>query len=90
MLLEIKRFTREHGYIIVICCSDKGSRKFFKCDRGGKAEDNKRKGDPRDQSKFSRLIGCLFSAHTSCERGGLVRYYENDYPHHNHPATKDT
>ncbi|KNZ50367.1 hypothetical protein VP01_4462g1 [Puccinia sorghi] len=31
MLLEIKRFSWEHGYVIVICCSEKGKRKFFKC-----------------------------------------------------------
>ncbi|KNZ51657.1 putative signal peptide protein [Puccinia sorghi] len=68
---------------------DRDKRKIFKCDRGGKKEDNKCKCNPQDKSKFSRLIGCPFSAHNTCERGGLVWYYKTKYPHYNHPATKD-
>ncbi|KNZ54750.1 hypothetical protein VP01_2868g6 [Puccinia sorghi] len=37
----------------------------------GVERDNKRKGNPRDQSKFSRLIGSPFSVHASFGRGGL-------------------
>ena len=61
---------------------------FFFC-RGGKKEDNKRKGDPRDKSKFSRLIGCPFSAHATFFKASKEWYFETDYPSHNHPASQD-
>ncbi|KNZ47439.1 hypothetical protein VP01_6390g1, partial [Puccinia sorghi] len=86
MLSSIKLFDWENGYVIVICLLDKDKSIIFKCDQGGKKEDNKRKGN--HTYKFSRLIRGPFSAHATCDRGGKTWYYQTNYPHHNHPLSK--
>ncbi|KNZ49671.1 uncharacterized protein VP01_4865g1 [Puccinia sorghi] len=91
MLTLIKEFAWDDGYVIVISCSDKDQRKCFKCDRksqeasvGSKA-DTKRKGDPRENSKFSRLIGFPFAACAMFHKTTGQWYLKVDASHHNHP-----
>jgi len=57
--------------------------------RGGKKEENKRKGNPCDDSKFSRLIGCPFSAHAKFHKPSREWSFATDYPRHNHPPSED-
>ena len=61
---------------------------FFFC-RGVHKEDNKRKGDPRDQAKFSRLIGCPWAAHANYDKQAEQWTFMVDLGKHNHPPSKD-
>ena len=61
---------------------------FFFC-RGGHKEDNKRKGDPRDQAKFSRLIGCPWAAHANYDKRAERWTFIVDRSQHNHPPSED-
>ena len=58
--------------------------------RGLEKEDNKRKGDPHDKSKFSRLIGCLFSVHATFHKASKEWHFSTNYSSHNHPDSEDT
>jgi len=61
---------------------------FFLC-RGGSKTDNKRKGDPRENLKFTRLIGCPFQARATFHKPSGDWYFDVDYPSHNHPPSTD-